>query len=383
MSGLVTAVAVTGAVSAYSQNKNAKKAAAAQQAGVEQAQQYSEEAAREASGMLNPQAQLYAQNLPALQQAINRGQTAGTQYDQTIQQRLGQGTAATQGINQMASQLGTGTGALAAQQGNLNVNQFLDPSMQFQLQQGREAIESSAAARGGLLSGATLKELTKFGTGLASTNYNNAVQQALANRAQQIGIGQTQAGIGQAGVGQQLGQYNAAVGDLGQQAGTGLNVSNQLFNLGANTVGRQADIVAMQGATNSNLAMTSGNIEGARAAARQDPFASALQAGVGAYFSDERTKYGVDEIDDDEIEAFLAGLEAKSYEYDDYAKSKGAPSGKQVGVMAQDMEKSKIGKKLVKENEDGVKMVSVPESVSALMASAAALNKRVKKLEQK
>lgn len=45
------------------------------------------------------------------------------------------------------------------------------PGYQFTLQQGTQAVNNSAAAKGGLLSGATLKDLTAYGQGLASTTY--------------------------------------------------------------------------------------------------------------------------------------------------------------------------------------------------------------------
>jgi sulfate adenylyltransferase subunit 1 (EFTu-like GTPase family) len=42
-----------------------------------------------------------------------------------------------------------------------------------------EALERSAAARGGVMSGAALKDISQYITGLASQNYNNAAQLAL------------------------------------------------------------------------------------------------------------------------------------------------------------------------------------------------------------
>lgn len=44
-----------------------------------------------------------------------------------------------------------------------------DPGFQFQLQQGGQAVERSAASRGTLLTGGTMKRLTNFGQGLAHT----------------------------------------------------------------------------------------------------------------------------------------------------------------------------------------------------------------------
>lgn len=56
-----------------------------------------------------------------------------------------------------------------------------DPSFQFQLKRGLEAVQNSAAGKGTLLTGGTLKDLTEFGQGLASTfddkYWNRAFQQ--------------------------------------------------------------------------------------------------------------------------------------------------------------------------------------------------------------
>lgn len=49
-----------------------------------------------------------------------------------------------------------------------------DPGYQFRLEQGMNNIQGSAAAGGGLLSGATLKALNSYNSDLASQEYNNA-----------------------------------------------------------------------------------------------------------------------------------------------------------------------------------------------------------------
>lgn len=47
------------------------------------------------------------------------------------------------------------------------------PGYQFRMQEGMKALENSAAARGTLLTGGTLKDLTGYAQGLASTEYDN------------------------------------------------------------------------------------------------------------------------------------------------------------------------------------------------------------------
>lgn len=49
-----------------------------------------------------------------------------------------------------------------------------DPGYDFRMNEGREALEGSAAARGNLLSGATLKALQRYGQDYASNEYGNA-----------------------------------------------------------------------------------------------------------------------------------------------------------------------------------------------------------------
>ena len=84
---------------------------------------------------------------------------------------------------------------------------YSDPSYQFRLQQGQDAIQSSAAAQGGLLSGATLKALQGYGQDMASQEYSNAYNRFNADQTNRynrlsnlVGIGQNAAAqVGNAG----------------------------------------------------------------------------------------------------------------------------------------------------------------------------------------
>lgn len=66
---------------------------------------------------------------------------------------------------------------------------FASPDYKFRLSEGMKAIERSAAARGGLRSGATMKSIGNYAQGQASGEWNNYVNR-IANLA---GVGQTQA----------------------------------------------------------------------------------------------------------------------------------------------------------------------------------------------
>ena len=84
---------------------------------------------------------------------------------------------------------------------------YSDPSYQFRLQQGQDTIQSSAAAQGGLLSGATLKALQNYGQDSASQEYGNAYNRFNADQTNRynrlsnlVGIGQNAAAqVGNAG----------------------------------------------------------------------------------------------------------------------------------------------------------------------------------------
>lgn len=61
-----------------------------------------------------------------------------------------------------------------------------DPSYQWRLNQGTNALENSAAARGGLLSGNTARAVTDYAQGAASQEYGNQFDRWM----QQLGYGQ-------------------------------------------------------------------------------------------------------------------------------------------------------------------------------------------------
>lgn len=69
---------------------------------------------------------------------------------------------------------------------NFNAGDFqADPGYAFRLSEGMKALDRTAASRGGLLSGATLKGAQRYGSDLASQEYQNAFNRYQANRAQQ------------------------------------------------------------------------------------------------------------------------------------------------------------------------------------------------------
>ena len=87
-----------------------------------------------------------------------------------------------------------------------------DPGYGFRMSEGMKALERSAAARGGLLSGATLRGVQRFGQDLASQEYQNAFNRYQVNRAAQLNPLQSLMGAGQTGAN----VLTSAAGDVGR-----------------------------------------------------------------------------------------------------------------------------------------------------------------------
>lgn len=104
-----------------------------------------------------------------------------------------------------------------------------DPAFQFEMDQGTNAISHNAAARGLASSGNVLKDLTRFGQGLAATYYNDAFNRFMQGRGLQQAAATTLSGQGLNAAGQQ----SANTMNTGQYVGdTGMDVANFFANFG-------------------------------------------------------------------------------------------------------------------------------------------------------
>ena len=72
-----------------------------------------------------------------------------------------------------------------------------DPGYQFRLSEGMKALERSASARGGVLSGRTLKDINRFGQEYASDEYNKAYTRFNLDRERRFNRLASLAGLGQ------------------------------------------------------------------------------------------------------------------------------------------------------------------------------------------
>lgn len=72
-----------------------------------------------------------------------------------------------------------------------------DPGYEFRMQEGQKALERSAAARGGLQSGGTMKAIGRYGQDYASNEYNNAYNRFNTDRTTRFNRLSSLAGVGQ------------------------------------------------------------------------------------------------------------------------------------------------------------------------------------------
>ena len=172
---ILGAAAIGGGASVYAASKSAK----AQKRAAQQAQQTAESTFEKQAALQEPFRQ------------------AGLTAQQEIMQLLGIG----------GNQAAAGYGSMAKPFGTEQFQQ--DPGYAFRQAEGMKALERSAAARGGLLSGSTMKGIQRFGQDLASQEYQNAFNRYQIERAARLNPLQSLMGSGQSAA-------NVATGAAGQ-----------------------------------------------------------------------------------------------------------------------------------------------------------------------
>ena len=213
------------------------------------------------------------------------------------------------------------------------------------------------------------------------------MQAGMLGQAQNLGLQKTQAAAGMYGqglaaqqglIGQRQGMLQS---EIAQQAG----LTGQMAGM---TGAQLQDIVAQQNMAQEKDLAERGLLAQQQASAANAPqkpsqFGQVLQtaaavAPVVAAFSDKNLKKNIKKAKDKdlmnpkEIDGFLNDLYAYQYNYKD--SNHGA--GKQVGVMAQDLEKTQLGKQMVEDTPEG-KQINAAKGLGLAMASQARLNQRL------
>lgn len=234
---------------------------------------------------------------------------------------------------------------------------------------------------------AGLDQATNNAMGIAASSRTNpaaaaraAIQaqgQMAAQTNQQAGILRAQEQLDAGNLAMQAGQglRQQDLGSYGQNLGQEMNYQNTLHSIESN---QQAERSGMfQNMYGTTLSAKIG--KSIAAAQNRTQMMGAAMSGIGTASasmaaSDKRLKKNVHD-GDLLAQAFMDSLDAKGFEY----KGDNVP---QLGIMAQDMERTREGRSAVLDTPNG-KAVSVPDATSRLLAAVANLNKRTKELEGK
>jgi len=257
----------------------------------------------------------------------------------------------------------------------------------------RQQMSMAASARGGGLARAAAQRQ-------AMANAGDMTLQAGAQSAQLRAQEQQAAMQGYAGLGSQMrGQDYQAMGQQAQmaqaQAGLGLqsralNDSHEQFYRGQemqvgaattqqNTLREQDRQRGNQGAAALNFGIHDKDKQaGLQATGLVANLATGGITGAMQARSDERAKTDIRDAGED-VDAFLDGLRPSKYRYKAPARD---GDGEHVSVMAQELEKSAIGKRLVSEDKHG-KLVDYGKGLPAVVASLARINQRLRDVEAK
>ncbi|MBV8474514.1 MAG: tail fiber domain-containing protein [Hyphomicrobiales bacterium] len=239
-------------------------------------------------------------------QSIGQGSNALTSnYTAGLQPFLQNFATAGQGATQLGNVLGLN--GPAGSQAALQTLQAT-PGFQFQLGQGNNAINAAAAANGTLGSGNQMLALANYDQGLASTTYNNYVNQL------QPYLGMSS---------------SAASGIGGMYGGLGNSLNADDINLANLQYGAQTSI----GNANANAALSDqslglGLLGGALNLGMSSIPSNSLFGGLGKMltFSDERLKEDIEPVGE-----LYDGQKVYSYNY------RGDPTPR-IGLMAQEVE---------------------------------------------
>lgn len=221
-------------------------------------------------------------------------------------------------------------------------------------------------------------EVSRFNAGVQ--NNANQFNAGAANNMSQFNVGQTN----------NMGQFNASGKFDASKTNAGNKLQNSQFNVGQNNQAGMFNTGGRQDAANSKVAAGNRSIEqnsrkpqqrfdntitratgknnarsglagiyGKESDGNQAIFSQmvggAAQAGAAyagrpdAAASDERVKKNIKEVDPVDLKAFMSSIKPKTFEY----KDKEHGEGERAGVMAQDLQKSKLGNDVVVQDEDG------------------------------
>ena len=190
----------------------------------------------------------------AAQEAAN---TAGASTDRAtaLQQRMYE-----EGVKRQKPFYDVGVNALpelvkASRYTPFSMRQFQqDPGYGFRLKEGQQALERSAAARGGLISGGALKAAQRYGQEMGSQEYTNAFNRYQLERQARLGPLQSLTGMGQTTANTLGSAGQTMAGNVGNAyMQQGVNQGNALLAGSQARTSSYGDIAKLYGQTNPNF----------------------------------------------------------------------------------------------------------------------------------
>jgi hypothetical protein len=163
--------------------------------------------------------------------------------------------AGLKGQNRLMDVLGlsgnTGAQGYGSAAKNFGMSDFeADPGYAFRLAEGQKALDRSAAARGGLISGSALKAATRYGQDAASQEYTNAFNRYQTNRANLLQPLQSLSGQAQTSAN--------TIGNYGQTMTGDINASLGTYGVNANAANMNAANARASGYVGTANAITGG-----------------------------------------------------------------------------------------------------------------------------
>lgn len=215
--------------------------------------------------------------------------------------------------------------------------------------------------------------------GNAALAYRNSANQGAALGSTAAGMSQQAALQDQASAQQAL----AGVGAAGRGADVNVANANAGYQANANQLNSGNYLQFLNQLNQTNMSKYNADLGiGAQREQGSDARAGGLVSGIGAAigaFSDERLKTEVTDARGD-IDRMLDGLStsrgAVGWRYKDAKHGE----GRWDGVMAQDLERSDAGKRLVSDTPEG-KVVDIRKAAMTTLAASARLHERLKALE--
>ena len=164
------------------------------------------------------------------------------QYDQNRADYAPYLAAGTGAVNRLGAGVGYGGEFGSTRPFDFQYDQNADPGTAFRMSEGIKALDRSAASRGGLLSGATLKGVQRYGQDLGSQEYNNAFNRYVT------------------GFNANTGERNALYNRLAGVAGTGQTATGQIGAQGTNMASNIGNLNMTSAANTGNAAMAAAGI---------------------------------------------------------------------------------------------------------------------------